>query len=98
MMYGRAILPSFKKGGTLPLRSRHIKIVSNNTVQILLCDKVKYKDLGLQKHRVEVALETKGQAKIILDKLYSGEYKLSDSQLQQHGNNWYLIVAHNDDA
>lgn len=98
MMYGRATLPSFKKGGTLPLRSRHIKIVSNNTAQILLCDKVKYKDLGLQKHRVEVMLETKGQAKTIMNKLYSGEYKLSDSQLQKQGNNWYLLVSYKDES
>lgn len=98
MAYGRATLPSFKKGGTLPIRATQIKITDKNKVRLTVMTKEKKKELNLPAQNIEVMLETKGQAKIIMNKLYSGEYKLSDSQLQKQGNNWYLLVAYKDES
>lgn len=98
VLNGGATLPAFKKEQPIPIRAIQLKLTSKNSIRLTIVDKAKKEKYGLQRQNVEVQLINKGQAKVILDRLLSGEYSLSDSHIQKQGRDWYLNIAYKDET
>lgn len=98
VLNGGATLPSFKREQPIPIRAMQLKLTSKNSIKLTIVNKEKKEKYGLQRQNVEVQLINKGQAKVILDRLLSGGYSLSDSHIQKQGKDWYLNIAYKDET
>ena len=93
-----ASLPTFERGQPIPVRARSLGITENYTCFLPfmtkeLADKHGFK--GRRKQSFEVQLGTKGNAKIILDRILDGTYKLADSKVQRDKKGkWYLLLTY----
>lgn len=94
VLSGSATLPTFKRGNPIPIRATQLKLIDNKTVRMTVMNKEKKEHLKLKKQSVDVQLVNKGQSKVILNRLESGEYKLSDSHIQNKGKDWFLILSY----
>lgn len=99
MLRGEAVLPTFKRGQPIPIRSRQIKMTSPNTMTLSLINKIGGERYGVQgKGRsfpIEVAVASKaGYVKGILRKLFDGEYDICDSNIVKDGKDIYILLVY----
>ncbi|UBH21941.1 transposase [Macrococcus armenti] len=101
---GKSSLITYKDGQPIPVRSRQITLENDNGTyyaSIGLLSREYATELGRegrQKARIKFVLSSKGNEKVVLDRILSGEYKLCDSSIQRKGNAWYLQLAHSFEA
>ena len=101
MMRGSATIPTFKRGQPVPVRSRQIKILDNETLSISLVNKDGGENRGVPKkgnsYPFEVVIASrKNYAKEIMNRLISGRYELCDSKIQKDGKDVYLQLVYKD--
>ncbi|ANQ81932.1 RNA-guided endonuclease InsQ/TnpB family protein [Staphylococcus pseudintermedius] len=104
ILNGSASNITFKRNQPIPIRSRMIFITKESGkyyAELTLLSPEKAKELdrkGRKGTRIKFLLSSKGQEKVILDRLTSGEYDLRDSHIhvKKRGSklNNYLIVAY----
>lgn len=92
---GTASAPSFKRGQPIEIRSRQIKIIDKETlsIAILNSDGGKFYDIKNKGKSYPINLKVasrKGHANIVMKRLLSGEYTLSDSRFNVDGKDIYL--------
>ena len=91
-------LPTFERDQPIPVRAKRLGITENYTCFLPfmtkeLADKHGFK--GRRKQSFEVQLGTKGNAKIILDRILDGTYKLAESKVQRDKKGkWYLLLTY----
>ncbi len=99
IMKGNLPLSKYDRKGSFPIRSKQItnltKVNSKKyTCKLALLSRDGAKERGLKNGQIEVELRTGNGSNVILDKLISGEYKLSDSKIGKAKNKFYLLVAY----
>lgn len=98
VLANNASLPTFRRDQPIPVRSDTFGLTENYTCFLPfmtkeLADKHGFK--GRRKQSFEVQLGTKGNAKIILDRILDGTYKLADSKVQRDKKGkWYLLLTY----
>lgn len=102
ILKGSIAIPSFKREGSFPLRAQGIKKLSKINsktykVSLSLLSRTGAKEFNTKTSQV-VTLKTGNGANIILDRIISGEYKLSDSLIKKNKNKYYLYLAYTFDA
>src|SRR5699024_7555435 len=95
---GTASAPSFKRGQPSEIRSRQIKIINKETlsIAILNSDGGKFYDIKNKGKSYPINLKVasrKGHANIVMKRLLSGEYTLSDSRFNVDGKDIYLQLS-----
>lgn len=104
ILKGNKSLPNFKRNQPSPIRSRMINISKEDGkyyTELSLLSR-EYADKsgrrGRKKCKIKFLLSSKGQEKVVLDRLINGEYKLCDSHLHRKIKNGrvdnYLIAAY----
>lgn len=103
VLKGNSSLMTFKRNQPIPISSGMIKLTKENNryyAKLSLLNQDYAKDLGRKgraKTQIKFLLSSKGQEKVILDRLTNGEYSLCDSHIHRKVKNGkvnnYLIVA-----
>lgn len=100
ILKGQAVLPTFKQNQPIPVRNRMITLTKEDGRfygSFAMLSK-SYADTlertGKHKGRIRFLLSSKGQEKVILDRLTDGTYKLCDSHIQRKGRDWYFIATY----
>ena len=97
---GQESLVNYKNNQPIPVRTRQIRIEKEEKdyyISIGLLSREYATELGRKgkdKARIKFLASSKGNEKIIMDRIISGEYKLCDSSIQKHENSWYLIATY----
>lgn len=98
VLANNASLPTFRRDQPIPVRARSLGITENYTCFLPFMTKElaeEYGFKGRRKQSFEVQLGTKGNAKIILDRILDGTYKLADSKVQRDKKGkWYLLLTY----
>lgn len=99
MLRGDAVLPTFKRGQPIPVRSRLIKMTSPNTMTLSLINKIGGERYGIvgkgRSFPIEVAVASKaGYAKGILRNIYEGDYTLCDSRIAKESGGIFLQLTY----
>lgn len=97
---GEKTLSNYKDNQPIPTRAQQIKIEKEGKdyyISIGLLSRDYATELGRKgkdKARIKFLASAKGNEKIIMDRIISGEYKLCDSNIQKQGKSWYLIATY----
>lgn len=102
ILKGNITIPSFKREGSFPLRAQGIKKlnkINSKTyeVNLSLLSRTGAKEFSTKTSQA-VILKTGNGANAILDRIISGEYKMSDSLIKKNKNKYYLYLAYTFDA
>ena len=101
---GKSSLTNYKDNQPMSVRQKQISLENDNGTyyaSIGLLSREYATELGRegrQKARIKFVLSSKGNEKVVLDRILSGEYKLCDSSIQRKGNAWYLQLAYSFEA
>lgn len=98
ILKGNKSVPNYRRDGSFPMKAQGIKELerissSKYTVKLSLLSKEGAKEYGTSTQQT-VTLKTGGNAKAILDRIISGEYKMCDSRIVRKKNKWYLALAY----
>lgn len=97
---GEIALLNYKNNQPIPVRNRQIAIEKEGKdyfISLGLLSREYATELGRKggsKARIKFLVSSKGNEKVIMDKVISGEYKLCDSNIQKQGKDWYLIATY----
>ncbi len=99
ILKGEESIIRYKRNGSFPIRAKQInkltKINSKQyTCKMSLLSKEGAKERKLKNGQIDVELRTGKGAYEILDRIISGEYKLSDSRISKNKNKFYLLIAY----
>ncbi|MCM3387188.1 RNA-guided endonuclease TnpB family protein [Ureibacillus chungkukjangi] len=99
IMKGNISIARYKRDGSFPIRAKQItNLIKQNsklyTSKLALLSREGAKERGLKNGQIDVELKTGNGSNVILDRLISGEYKLSDSKIGKVKNKFYLLVAY----
>lgn len=98
VLAGNASLPSFRRDQPIPVRARSLRLSEDYTVLLPFMTRDLAKSYGFSGRNMqsfEVQLGTKGGAKIVLDRILSGEYRAADSKVQRTlDGKWYLLLSY----
>lgn len=98
VLSNNASLSNFRRDQPIPVRGRSLKLTENYTVFLPFMTKEladEYGFKGRRKQSFEVQLGTKGNAKIILDRILEGTYEIRDSKVQRTlDGKWYLLLTY----
>lgn len=89
---------TFRRDQPIPVRHRSLKLNEDYTINLPfmtndLAETYGFK--GRSKQSFEVQLGTKGNAKIILDRILNGEYIACDSAVQRNNKGkWFLLLSY----
>ncbi|MEK4122099.1 RNA-guided endonuclease InsQ/TnpB family protein [Lysinibacillus sp. FSL K6-0102] len=99
IMKGEISIARYKRDGSFPIRAKQITYLTRvsskkYTCKLALLSREGVKERELKNGQIDVELRTGNGSNIILDRLISGEYKLSDSKIGKTKNKFYLLVAY----
>lgn len=98
ILRGEKAIQEYKRGTSFPIRSTQIKNLTKvkakeYSAKLSLLSKDGAKERGI-KTQVPVILKTGGSAKVILDRIIDGSYKMCDSRIGKAKNKFYLLLAY----
>ncbi|WP_240836674.1 RNA-guided endonuclease TnpB family protein [Macrococcus sp. PK] len=101
MLKGNGTIPTYKRNQPIPVRSRQIKIINADTIQLNILNLI-----GGEKHHVKnigksvpIQLKVtskKGHAKIAIERIMSGRYSLNDSKIHKYKKDLYILLTFTD--
>lgn len=100
---GKAVIPSFKSGQAIPVRSRQIKMLNRDTLRLSILNKVggeKYniKNIG-RSYPIDVKIASKNNyANHILENIENSTYSIADSSIKKHKNNIFINLVFKDET
>lgn len=98
VLNGSITIPSFKREGSFPIRAQAIKKLTKINSKTYEVNLSLLSRTGAKKYKTTtsqtVTLKTGNGANQILDRIISGEYKLSDSLIKKYKNKYYLMIAY----
>ena len=98
VLANNASLPNFRRDQPIPIRARSLGITEKYTCFLPFMSASKAKEEGFtgkRKQSFEVQLGTKGNAKVILDRILDGTYKACDSKVQRTlDGKWFLLLTY----
>jgi len=98
VLANNASLPTFRRDQPIPAPARSLGITENYTCFLPFMTRELAQEYGFKGRRMqsfEVQLGTKGNAKMILDRILDGTYKLADSKVQRDKKGkWYLLLTY----
>jgi putative transposase len=97
VLKGDISIPSYKKEGIIHVKSSCYKIIHDNDkyhIRLSLLSATYRKELNLDKGQIDVAIKvSNNNQKATLQRILSGEYKQSSSQLVKMKNKWFFYLA-----
>ena len=106
MLKGNAVLPTFKRGGAMPIRARSIKVIDKETLALTVLSKNFLDREDVKKAGYNIPLRgsspvpitvsvrsKKNYANLPLQRILDGRYKLCDSQFKVDGNDCYILLT-----
>lgn len=98
ILNGNVTIPSFKREGSFPLRAQGIKKLEKINFKTYQVNLSLLSRAGANKLETKtsqrVTLKTGNGANTILDRIISGEYKMSDSLIKKNKNKYFLYLAY----
>lgn len=100
ILKGNAVIPTFKHNQPMPVRNRGILVTKEGNdfyASFALIGGQYAKEIGRngrEKTRIKFMLSSKGQEKILLDRLTNGTYRLCDSHIRRKNGTWYFMVSY----
>lgn len=96
IMKGIATIPTAKRNQPILIQGRSIKVESRDQIAIPLLTPQKKKALNL-KGAVQLKVASKkGHAKIAIERVLNGRYKVCDSHIQKKGKDVYILLVYKD--
>ncbi len=95
-LLGTSAIPTFKRKQPIPIKAKQTKVEERNGklfIKTGLLSREGKQNLGLPTS-IEMQVLAKGSAKVIFEKLLSGEYKLCDSSILRKRDGWYFSISH----
>lgn len=101
ILKGNATLPTYKRNQPVPIRSRMIKLIDQNTMQINIINTTGAEIYGVKNigRSVPIQLQIaskKGHANIAISRLLNKRYILCDSKLYKDHKDIYILLSFKD--
>lgn len=98
VLSNNASLPNFRRDQPIPVRGRSLRLNEEYQVYLPFLTSDKAKELGFKgknKQSFLVQLDARKNAKIVLDRILSGEYSMCDSKVQRTlDGKWFLLLSY----
>lgn len=94
---GKSTLPTYKSDTSIPVRAKALKIEKTPGGKYVISATVFDRDYAKKEgisNKLSVLIKAKGQGKSVIDKIYSGEYKLLDSSLKRKDRDYYVHITY----
>lgn len=96
--YGKIAISNFKNNCPIEISGKNITLIKNDdcyNVNLSLLSNQYKKELDQTSGQILVAIKaTDNTQKVILERILSGEYKISASKLIQYKNKWFLNLSY----
>lgn len=100
ILNSNASLPSFRRDQPIPVRARALNLNDEYQVYLPLMNAKqakKHRFTGTRKQSFHVQLDARKNAKVVLDKILSGEFTMADSMIQRTlDGKWFLLLVYNE--
>src|SRR5699024_6452071 len=98
ILKSNASLPSFTKTQPLPVRAKSLSLAEDYTIYLPMMSESLAKDYGFKgkrKQSFQMQLKLHKNAKVIIDRILNGTYKMLDSKfMRDHKGDWLLLLSY----